>query len=103
MRFSQLALLLCRSTLLLEGLELLEGDLPVSQLHEDSLDLVVTWLRVRRSDENLFELQVVVRELLLHLHGARALDLGALLDELDERLGLPERNIGIAHQPSARR
>ena len=67
----ELALLVGRDPLLLERLELLDGDLPVAQLREDLLDRVVARRRVRRADEHLLELEVVVLELLLHLR-ARA-------------------------------
>ena len=69
----ELALLVRGDALLLVRLELLDGDLAVAQLREDLLDLRSSpWSELRRADEHLLELEVVVLELLLHL------DAGAL-------------------------
>ena len=87
---AQLALLDRGVLLPLVGLHLLLGDLPRAQLRQDLLDLAAARAGRRRADQHLLQLEVVVRELRLHLLARQVLDLAAVLQELDQRAGLAD-------------
>ena len=72
------------------GLDLLDGDLARAQLDQDGLDLRVARRRGGRADQHFFQLQVVVRELFLHLLAGLLLDGAALLHQLDQRARLAD-------------
>jgi hypothetical protein len=79
-------LLLFHRGLLLPGVgfHLLFGDLPRSELRQDRLDLASDGSRRRGADENLLQLEVVLRELFLHLLARYLLDGTPILDELNQ-------------------
>ena len=87
---AQLALFDRRFLLAIVGLDLLLGNLPRSQLRQDLLDLLVAGRGRWCPNQDLFQFQVVVRELLAHLLTGQTLDDAALLDELDKSPDLPD-------------
>ena len=90
---AQLALLRGGPLLARVGLDLLLGDLARAELDRGSARSALRRPRAgrRRADQHLEQLEVVVRELLLHLARPRLLlDRAAVLDELDERARLAD-------------
>ena len=74
----------------LVGLHLLDGDLPVAQLLEDLLDAGLLRLGARRADQHLLQVEAVGGELRPHVLARAVLDVGAVLQQLDQRLGLAD-------------
>jgi hypothetical protein len=85
------SLLLRRQPLTLIGADLLVGDLPLTQLRQDLLDLIVSggaWARGAYQD--LLKFEIVDAELGLHVPGRDVLDFAAILQQLDQGLRLPD-------------
>jgi hypothetical protein len=97
---AQLALLLGGELLPLVGADLLVGDLPLAQLGQDLLDLVVALgAGPRRADQHLLQFEVIEVELGLHLLARLALDRAAVLQQLDQGAGLADvLEIGADHR-----
>src|SRR5262249_30768424 len=87
--FAQFAFFLRRQALALIGADLFVGNLALTQLGQNALDLVVAlgaW--PRRADQHFLQFEVIGVELLLHVLRGSGLDLAALLQEFDERAAL---------------
>ena len=96
---AQRALLHGGDFLQLVGLDLLHRDLAIAQLGQDLLDAALRGLGARRADQHLLQFEAIGLKFAAHFVGRLPLDVAALLQELDQRLGLGDiLEIGRDHR-----